>query len=639
MEKHFIDCFGRSVSELGAVMFAPLVAKPKSRGRAPQGSTVAARLPSCSGIAQETTPGPSWDFSKIPLFPIQVKLKVGALDDPREHEADRAASQVMRLSAPGVSIGAAGPQLGRVQLKQERAAPAPDSFRGRGDPIPAPVRGFFEQRFGYDFGGVRVHHGADASQSAFSFGARAYTYGRDIVFGAGEYSSGSRQTAGLLAHELAHVVQQGAGHGLVQRSPLSDKIKDAWKADPKIEALLARLSQADVQTAQADTDVDAEIARILTGRADDLFVAQRIRKGELGRTTGAQGPKVGGKTVPRPIQATFIRGSTDRRALVIAGVHGSERQGMEVADRLIKDLGSQTPGFTTIIVPSLFPDSAARGDEIVAAGNKDSLKEMQKARESGPDPEKSTPTNRNFPPSSQNLADAKVAGGGTAVDKLGRAILPENLLLIELMERFHPERIISIHGTFGPGSAGVFYDPRSPNAEEDRIAGELAKGIDGGQELPPAVQRNLHRAHLAAAAARAGQTDRDLALRAAVQIDADTAKAKVKGRESRDMSRDTDTKATTKAEIAERRKHPSIAGNIGPKGAIDNASWSGGVPGGVSLGSYAPPRGMSVFTVEPPLNLKSADYPSAQDKIDKAARITELQAYADAVRTILLGAP
>ena len=617
-------------------MFAPPVAKPISKGRSPQESTVAAHRP--SGAAQEAAPGPSWDFGKIPLIPIQAKLKVGAPDDPLEHEADRVASQVMRLSAPDVSIGPARPQIGRVQLKQERAAPTPDSFSGRGDPLPAPVRGFFEQRFGYDFGGVRVHHGADASQSALSFGARAYTYGRDIVFGAGEYAPASRQTKGLLAHELAHVVQQGAGHSLVQRSPLSDEVKKAWTADPKIEALLARLSQSDVQTAQSDKDVDAEIARILAGRADDLFVAQRIRKGELGRTTGAQGPKVGGKAVPRPIQATFIRGSTDRRALVIAGVHGSERQGMEVAERLINDLKTQQPGFTTIIVPSLFPDSAARGDEIVAAKNKDNLKEMQKARESGPDPKKSTPTNRNFPPPSQDLTDAKAAGSGTPVDKLGRAILPENLLLIELMERFHPERIISIHGTFGPGSAGVFYDPRSPNAEEDRIARELAKGIDGGQELPPAVQRNLHRAHLAAAAARAGQTDRDLALKAAAKIDADT--AKIPDREKkRDMSRETDTKTTAAAEIAERRKHPSIAGNIGPKGAIDNASWSGGVPGGVSLGSYAPPRGMSVFTVEPPLNLKSTDYPSAQDKIDKAARITELQAYADAVRTILLGAP
>jgi hypothetical protein len=624
-------------------MFAPPVAKSKPGRVAPQRSTVAARDPEQEEAGpgrQKAAPGTSCDFSKVPLFapgPIQAKLKVGAVDDPLEDEADRVAGQVMRLPGLDVSIGTAQPQINRIQpklrggatgdpLEREPTAPSPGSFRGRGDPLPAPVRGFFERRLDYDFGGVRVHHGPDATESASSLGARAYTYGRDIVFGASEYSPGSQQGRQLLAHELAHVVQQGAGHTLVQRSPLSDSIKDAWTVDPTIEALLARLSQSDVQTAQGDADVDAEIAHILATRADDLWVAQRIRKGQLGQTTGALGPKSAGKPVARPIEAFFFRGSTDRRALVIAGVHGTERQGMEVATRLIHDLQSQTqpPGFTTIIVPSLFPDNAARG----TAG----------ARESGP-----TPTNRNFPLPSEDLAAATEAGGGTAVDaskskgKRTRAILPENLLLLELMERFHPERIISIHGTSGPGSAGVFYDRRSPSADEERAARELAKGIPGGQELPPALQERLARQHLAATAARAEATDRDLSLKAAGQID--TATSSIPDREGREMSREKESPTTTAANEAARRKHPSISGNVGPKGAIDNATWSGGVPGGVSLGSYAPPRGMSVFTVEPPLNLNSADYPTTEDKVTQANRQIELQSYADAVKTVLLGAP
>ncbi len=501
-----------------------------------------------------------------------------------------------------------------------------------------PAREFFEQRFDYDFGGVRLHHGPEAAESARSLGARAYTHGRDIVFGSGEYSPGSKAASRLLAHELTHVVQQGAGHGVVQRSPLSDSIKDAWTADPKIEALLARLSQSDVQTAQGDADVDAEIARILAARPDDLWVAQRIRQGQLGQTTGALGPKSGGKPVARPIEAFFFRGSTDRRALVIAGVHGTERQGMEVARRLISDLSTlpQPPGFTTIIVPSLFPDNAASGP----AGS----------RESG-----ATPTNRNFPPPSEDLADATVAGGGTAVDasksggKRTRAILPENLLLLELMERFHPERILSIHGTSGPGSAGVFYDRRSLRPDEVQAARAWAKGNaymqippdqqdePGGQERLQALEERLFQGRLAQMSGQADAADRDLSLKAATQID--TATSSIPGRGGRDMSREKESAATTAANEKARRAHPSISGNIGPKGAIDNATWSGGVPGGVSLGSYAPPRGMSVFTVEPPLNLNSADYPTAQDKVTQANRKIELQSYADAVRTVLLAAP
>jgi hypothetical protein len=152
----------------------------------------------------------------------------------------------------------------------------------------------------------------------------------------------------------------GAAPNVIQRSPLSDSVKDAWTADPRIEALLARLSRADVQGAPGDADVDAEIARLLAGRPDDLWVAQRIRAGELGKSAGRL-PGSTGPATPRPIKAFFFEGATARRALVIAGVHGTERQGIEVAERLIAQLATSRPGFTTIVVPTLFPDSAAAG--------------------------------------------------------------------------------------------------------------------------------------------------------------------------------------------------------------------------------------------------------------------------------------
>jgi hypothetical protein len=217
------------------------------------------------------------------------------------------------------------------------------------------------------------------------------------------------------------------------------------------------------------------------------------------------------------------------------------------------------------------------------------------------------------------------------------------------MERFHPERILSIHGTSGPGSAGVFYDRRSLRPDEVQAARHWAKGNaymqippdqqdePGGQERLQALEEHLFQGRLAQLSGQADAADRDLSLKAAAQID--TATSSIPGRGGRDMSREKESAATTAANEAARRAHPSISGNIGPKGAIDNATWSGGVPGGVSLGSYAPPRGMSVFTVEPPLNLNSADYPTAQDKVTQANRKIELQSYADAVRTVLLAAP
>ena len=412
-----------------------------------------------------------------------------------------------------------------------------------------------------------------------------------------------------------------------------------------IEALLARLSQSDVQSAPADKDVDAEIARILATRPDELWVAQRIREGQLGQTTGARGVKVAGKPVRRPIKAFFFQGSTNRRALVIAGVHGSEKQGIEVAENLVRDLKTRPPALTTIVVPSLFPDNATLTGQTAREG--------------------ATPTNRNFPKPSQDLAAATAAGKGTAVDARGRAILPENQMLIELMERFHPERIISIHGTQAAGEAGVFYDRRKLRPDEIQAAwdwaGERAYGHiessrqqdnEGAAEARrSAVRKALYEQRLQEMSKQVDQTDRDLSLKAATQIDAGT--TSIKGREKRGMSRENETRLTTENETA-RKAHPSIAGNVASTGAIGNATWAGGTPKGVSLGSYAPPRGMSVFTVEPPVDAPSSAYPvdatnpkqpkahdeisGATEKLNRADRITELQKYADAVRTVLLGA-
>ena len=77
-----------------------------------------------------------------------------------------------------------------------------------------------EGRFGESFGAVQVHADADAGDAAKQHGARAFTLGNDIVFGHGQYQPGTRQGKRLIAHELAHVVQQqrGQGGGRVDRA-------------------------------------------------------------------------------------------------------------------------------------------------------------------------------------------------------------------------------------------------------------------------------------------------------------------------------------------------------------------------------------------------------------------------------------
>ena len=81
-------------------------------------------------------------------------------------------------------------------------------LRSPGQPLDAATRSFMEPRFGHDFSRVRVHTDAAAAQSAREVGARAYTVGSHIVFGQGRWRSAPAPDRRLLAHELAHVVQQ-----------------------------------------------------------------------------------------------------------------------------------------------------------------------------------------------------------------------------------------------------------------------------------------------------------------------------------------------------------------------------------------------------------------------------------------------
>lgn len=79
-----------------------------------------------------------------------------------------------------------------------------------GHPLPASERAFFEPRFGRDLSNVRIHDDRAAGRAARAINARAYTLGHDVSFGSCEYAPGTATGRQLLAHELAHVVQDDA---------------------------------------------------------------------------------------------------------------------------------------------------------------------------------------------------------------------------------------------------------------------------------------------------------------------------------------------------------------------------------------------------------------------------------------------
>jgi hypothetical protein len=164
---------------------------------------------------------------------VQRKLTLGTPGDMYEQEADRVARQVVDEihSSPIREQNAlseeeripAGGEAGRVQ-RQINVRSAGDAggelssewegqlqrAKSGGQPLSPSVKEPMERAFGADFGGVRVHTGAQADMLARSIQAKAFTTGQDVFFRQGAYEPGSRGGKELIAHELTHVVQQNS---------------------------------------------------------------------------------------------------------------------------------------------------------------------------------------------------------------------------------------------------------------------------------------------------------------------------------------------------------------------------------------------------------------------------------------------
>jgi hypothetical protein len=129
-----------------------------------------------------------------------------------------------------------------------------DVLRAPGVPLDSNVAATMGARVGQDFSGVRVHNDARAADAARSLDALAFTAGRNIVFGAGQYNPGSARGRHIIGHELAHVAQQGgdSGHPRTNRAALqigstsdpaeveADRIADSLMTDKPIPSVVAR---------------------------------------------------------------------------------------------------------------------------------------------------------------------------------------------------------------------------------------------------------------------------------------------------------------------------------------------------------------------------------------------------------------
>jgi hypothetical protein len=139
-------------------------------------------------------------------------------------------------------VAADGPAGGPVPSDVEAGI---ESARGGGSALDSVVRTSMETGFDSDFSGVRVHTGQQAASLSRALGARAFTTGQDVFFGAGQYQPGSSGGRELLAHELTHVVQQGGAPGLAAKLEVGSSNDPAEKeADEVARAVVQRQEAA-----------------------------------------------------------------------------------------------------------------------------------------------------------------------------------------------------------------------------------------------------------------------------------------------------------------------------------------------------------------------------------------------------------
>ncbi len=164
-------------------------------------------------MADEVTRGgvidSRWSFARIGIASgLQRKCSCGGSGDGDckcdEHKEDKEVRRKAVSRSSGLALN-------------ERPSPiVRDVLRSAGHPLDNSTRHFFERRFNHDFGSVRFHFDSQASKSARSIGALAYTAGNHIVFQTNAYAPQTADGLRLVAHELSHVIQQSE---VIRRMP------------------------------------------------------------------------------------------------------------------------------------------------------------------------------------------------------------------------------------------------------------------------------------------------------------------------------------------------------------------------------------------------------------------------------------
>jgi hypothetical protein len=272
---------------------------------------------------------------------IQAKLKIGQPGDIYEQEADRVADAVIRMPEPQLRQQQEEEEEDLIQTKplvdqitpfvQKQVEEEEEellqtkthssqvtevtsniesriqSLKGGGQPLPKVMRDFFEPRFGYDFSGIRIQTNSHAWMLNRKLNSRAFTTGKDIFFGQGQYNPGSLSGRKLLAHELTHTIQQDEmKEKYIQRAEVDDR---------------SCAGLTDIET-DINTRVNSDIGAARTTAGTPLNVATFLA--DVERRLGGRGPI-------SPIEQFIEAMPPSKRRIPPQSLSGTKYQGAEGA--------------------------------------------------------------------------------------------------------------------------------------------------------------------------------------------------------------------------------------------------------------------------------------------------------------------
>jgi hypothetical protein len=215
---------------------------------APQQATKVAATQAASAVGpaeaprEYLEPPPGFDLRHVRAFPLIQRrcacegsdescakcavqrraVPVSMPGDVLEVDADRAASRAMRFLGGDVSARATEPIVQRASAAAGGGGSHAESTAvlsqiGSGHALDGITRSRMEAAFGSSFESVRVHDDSGAAMMSRKFDAHAFTLGQHIAFASGAYRPGTRTGDDLLAHELAHTIQQRGAAPLLSR--------------------------------------------------------------------------------------------------------------------------------------------------------------------------------------------------------------------------------------------------------------------------------------------------------------------------------------------------------------------------------------------------------------------------------------